>query len=331
MPNFRVGGLLLLPSLLLAAGGHIGQPAASSGTSVDLLSESKPVGTKGASKLEYTALANNDTLLLADISGSGYIENIFVACKYLTDIVIYIDDLQTPVINMPITTFMAAVYIDSQPSYASKWFSGNGNFTGIGIQSFIPIPFSSFAQVYIVNKSGSGATIWSHVTYNTGLPNTWPRTRKLRTAYGSRSNVAPYEVLTMADLTGLSKGRILGIYWMYDGFPGSVSFKQGPLEGNFAVFTNGGASPVFEAPGSEDFFGMSGYFTNFDARAGGGDYLLTIKTSVTWAGYRMFIKDPIGFDNGFKVTWENGKSGQPDANAFTGNSTVIWCVWYYTE
>lgn len=296
---------------------------------LDLLSPMRPPGRKGSHKLEYQPLAAGGAIdLLPSLAGPGYVESIFVACKYETTLNVYVDGATTPSLSVPVPSFFAAAYVDSQPALASPWFSGNGGQNGIGVMTRLPIPFASSIRIEIVNGSGQPATIWSQVTYQTGVPDDWPNTRTLRASCGERSGVRPYVTLVLADVQDRRKGRLAGIYWLYDGRPGRASPATAPLEGNFRITVDGEEPPAFESPGTEDFFGMSGYFDRFSAPAIAGDIGLTVKTPFTFAGYRMFITDPILFRTGLRVEWQNGTAGQA---AWTGTSKVIWCVYYYTE
>jgi len=296
---------------------------------VDVLSPMRPPGRKGSHKLEYQPLASGGRIdLLPSLAGPGYVESIFLACKYATTLNVYVGGGTAPSLSVPVPPFFAATYVDTQPAFASPWFSGNGGPNGIGVMTRLPIPFASSIRIEIVNGSGQPATIWSQVTYQAGVPDDWPNTRTLHASCGERSGVRPYATLVLADVEERRKGRLAGITWLYDGYPGRASPPTAPLEGNFRITVDGAETPAFESSGTEDFFGMSGYFDRFSAPAIAGDIGLTVKTPVTFAGYRMFIADPVLFASGLRVEWQNGTAGQA---AFTGTSKVVWCVTYYTE
>lgn len=293
-------------------------------TSQDLLSGYHIPGVKGNSKGEVVSLANGSTQTLLNISGAGYVDFMWLGVPYGGTLTITIDGVTT--YNDQVQRFFAGEYLDSQAAFAARWFSFN---QPSGMQTFLPIPFGSSIVISITNNSGSTKTIYWEVTYQTSVPVTsWNYTKKLYAVSGVASGIAAYATTTLCNLTGLNRGRLAGIYLNYDGFPGNATPRTAPLEGNVKIYLDGAGSPTVESSGTEDYFAMSDYFNGFSQGANSGDIGLTIKTTDTYAAYRIHDRDPIAFANALKVTWDNGNSSEA---TFTGTSRLAWCVWYYTE
>ena len=313
----------------------------------DLLSGYPVPGTKGCSKLEYQTIAPGATIdLLPTVNGEGYIDFMFLAVPYGATLNITTDGGLT--YSGDVQLYFAAEYADTQPAFGSRWKQANGNNSpgsAVGLASWLPIPFSSSIRVQLTNNSASQATIWSTISYQTNVPTTnFDLSRKMFVSSGRFLSVAPNTVLTLLDVSNLNPGRLGGIYWHYDGYPGNVVPRSAPLEGNFQIYVDGNSAPSYESSGTEDYFGMSNYFKDFGiadltltgsqhaaVSSGFGDSVLTIKTpqdpSNTLAAFRIHARDAIAFQNALKIQWQCGNTSQA---SFTGKSRIAYCVWYYT-
>lgn len=222
--------------------------ASGGSNAVDILSPDRATGTVAYQKNEYTTVTNSSTLNLLNYSGSdGYVDSIMLAYQGEGDpssslINIYYDGEGTPTISAELQHMFMGVYMwpsNDGPSFfgnAAVQFNSVSGSPGGGCYVLkLPIPFTNQIKIDFVNNSGGSATVWSVVEYQTGVPNTWPNTRKLRlsTYYGSA--VAPNTIVPFADYAG-SAGRFVGLYFLDDGYPGSVSYDGAPLEGNVRLY-----------------------------------------------------------------------------------------------
>jgi hypothetical protein len=151
------------------------------------------------------------------------------------------------------------------------------------------------------------------------------------------SGITPNTETDLLNITPNKHGKLMGIGWIYDAFPGSASPAAAGLEGAFKMYIDGAGSPNYATGGSEDFFGAPWYFNNVTVFGSAytstmapqsSDLSITIITASTWGAQRFFIQDPIAFTTGLRVTWTCGNTS---AVSFTGTCEVISSVYYYTE
>jgi hypothetical protein len=315
----------------------------------DILTQ-KPFGTKQSYKNEYASLASGQTAdILPTVTGSGYVDHIYVGADSSFEVKIYIDGETNP--SSDITNLLDLCgdhYVDTQPSFAGRWIiGGNAGVEGVGSCGLIlPVPFKTSIHITVTNHGNSTAYPWfSSVTYNLGVTDDFPYTQKLYIVSGSASGMAPNSIVDLVNVTPNQRGRLAGISWIYDGYPGNASPTTAPLEGNFRIFLDGAATPNYESSGSEDFFDMEFYFHGFGSvnvdsgysfntgfNQSGGNIGMIVKTNqnppFTFGAYRFFIDDPIVFQNALKIDWACGNTSEA---TFTGKCTVFWTVYYYTE
>lgn len=321
---------------------------------VDVLSEAKAGGTLNSAKKEGSSLAASGTLTLLDISpgSAGYLSHMFIAftnsdAAARTDSTLKITvDGETAgdTFNSRIPLYFGAEYCYNTVNYSSRWNGCQQNGSdNIGFYSYIPIPFSTSLKIELINGSASTAsTVWANFTYQTGVANTWPNTRKLRTASGTLTNQTVDTLETLVDAQGISPGRLFGVFMSIDSFPNTANPLTGPLEGNVAIYVDNSMTPSLESSGTEDYFNWSNYFegksTLYGSTSTSGNFsydqgytgiqFSTVISPATWNVYRYHVMDQVLFNNGIKVTWQCGDSTQVN---FTGGVRVAWMIWYYTE
>jgi hypothetical protein len=321
----------------------------------DILSEAKSGGTLNSAKVEGVSVAASATTTLLNITpgSAGYISHMFIAftnsdaaARTSSTLKITVDgEAAGGTFNSRIPLYFGAEYCYNTVNYSSRW---NGcqqnNSNNIGFYSYIPIPFATSVLIELVNGSATTAsTVWANFTYQTGVANTWPNTRKLRTASGTLTNQTVNTVVSLVDVSGINRGRLAGTYMSIDSFPNTANPPTAPLEGNVKIYIDGAGSPNLESSGTEDFFNWSNYFEgsntlygplsannnySYDQGYTGVQFSTVPGTVQTWNVYRYHIMDQVLFTNALKVTWNCGDSTQVN---FTGGVRVAWMIWYYTE
>lgn len=206
--------------------------------------------------------------------------------------------------------------------------ASNNNSDNVGFSAHIPIPFSNSISISITNGNSSIAgLLWWNIAYQTGVSNTWLRTRRLRTSFGTLSGLTQDQVVTLVNQTGLSPGRLRGVSLSIDSYPGGASLNPA-LEGNVKIFLDGSSSPNYESSGTEDYFHMSNFFQGYPVPTATESTGLTLKSGVTANAYRFHLQDPVLFSNALKVTWNCGESAS--GSTFSGTQRLAYVVWCYT-
>jgi hypothetical protein len=173
------------------------------------------------------------------------------------------------------------------------------------------------------------------------VPDTWPFEQRLHVAVVSATSIAANAETNMVNVTPAKPWRLVGVGWIYDAFPGSVSPKTAPLEGAFKIYADN-ASPSITTSGSEDLFGLGWYFNHGNVFGNAstnilapltGDSVCTIgcvnsSTNNTWGAQRFFISDPITGTSSLKMSWTCGNTA---AVSFTGTCKLASTIYYYTE
>lgn len=355
----RLFGLLFLMASVASAQVNIGgsQIQIGSGNPVSVFSPDKVPGTMAyfASNKKATLAAGASLDILPAYSGQGYVNEIFIGgCGYYStlQITVTVDGEATPSINaMPVTTLLG-----TPPSYynianyAGEWVTQSNYYSnsttgdcGNGVFR-LPIPFSSSVHISLKNNGAGSMSIWYIVKYNTGVTDNFPYTQHLYAASFSASGIAAYATTNLINVTTPKKGRLAGISWVYDGYPGSLTPYKAALEGPFCIFIDGSGTATYCSSGSEDFFGEGDYFKNFDSfgeasappatntmTPASNSIIYMLENANTWGAQRFFIKDPVAFNTGLKITWSCGfnQAGVPAITSGTCYTGGV--VWYYTE
>ena len=303
----------------------------------DLLSDSKPRGTKGSYMNDrYPCGAYASCNLLPLVSGQpGYIDHLWTCGDAQSTIQVYVDGEATPDINVALPYLTGGFYSNNgQGPVTGRWITANGQqgaFNGILCGSMnLPIPFSH--SIRVTQKNGDHGTFWiaSMVSYQVGVSNNFVKTHRLHIAAGN-ANVAPYATQSFLSYSG-SGGRLAGFSWLYDAFPNGTTPATGPLEGNFDITADGN---TFSSSGAEDIFEMSFYFAQFAPPSvtqpianGNPNIGLVWHNNYTFSAWRFFIDDPIEFNNSLSMDWH---CGQSDEATVTNSCYVAWAVYYYTS
>jgi hypothetical protein len=306
----------------------------------DIFSSSKPAGVMGTYYGSQTLGAGATGTLLATVTGSGYVSEIFVAVNQSPiAITVTVDGEATPSISAySVQTFLGDGLCDISPSWGGKWIrGGNNGANNCGGLFRIPIPFSSSILIQAKNNSANTVGIASYVVYHTGITDNWIYTQRLYNSEAYVAGMAEDTEGTILDVTPNKRGRLVGVGWIYDGAPGGASPSTGPLEGPFKIYIDGSGTAAYRTSGSEDFFGMPWYFQHLNNFGSGNnttlapsseDIALTFDAPPTFGAQRFFIQDPIVFNTGIKMTWTCGVTARV---SFSGTCLLFAQAWYYTE
>jgi len=283
------------------------------------------------------------TILDAQGIGSGFISSMFFAItnsdflgRERALVKVYIDGEGSPSFSATVVGMHAADYLPDNNKFFSKYITytyTNATPFTLHASNYFQFPFTTGIKVGLTNPSATTSSdIAAYVTYvKTPIDWNWGRRKRLK-AFEQRINangtrgVAPYAQQDLLNLAGGNRGELLMIYMLMDGGDSNYNY----LEGNHKFYVDGDSypgSPSIEFPGTEDYFNHGTYFhTGVFAQ----DYIGTTKRNGTntVGAYRIHELDPIAFDNGIRVTWNNGDSTQ---KVVANNTYLSSTVLYYLD
>ncbi len=299
---------------------------------VDILSPDKASlgGTPAYAVGKLVSIGAGATQTIFSYSGGpGYLSSMWLACQggNSAELIITVDG--TPIYQDVLNNFFACGTVNSGVAgQFSNLFLNNWGGTG----SVIPIPFASSILVQIKNTGGSSFNNWWTISYMKAVADSWLNSSHLHVAVNSVDidgglSLTQDQIGTLLNATGIGPGRLLGICLQFDGSgvtggSNTSSFLEGPVE----IYTDGNL--VLQTSGTEDYFGMSGYFEFVSSGVGGPYVSLVYKSAPSYQALRFHIQDPILFNDSLEVKWQAGNSAYA---TFTGSVVVGWTIWYYTD
>ncbi len=193
----------------------------------------------------------------------------------------------------------------------------------------IMIPFTNGITISIINGSTvAGGSIYSQVYYYPGPPGpqiSGTRKKTFHMATIPFTAVNQYAPIDLINITG--RGQIEGLhFFVYEQGISSPTWLEGDMSWTIDGVLAG------DVGGTEDFFGGQYYWNQLsyatdswgvikNASFGGSFYATGV--------YRLFNKDPMIFDQSYKLTWHNGHVNQGSVPPGTVNLSTI--VFYYLD
>lgn len=273
--------------------------------------------------------------VLNNTSGPGYLTEFFLAVGNYSSgtsdkfhITCIVDG--TTIYDGSLGGFFAAPYFTD--SVSAKYAN---DFTQIwgGTRITYPIPFGSSLEIIFTNNHTATVPIWWTIGVITGAPLNWPRCNQLFIANAGPDNgtdtslsLTQDQVGTLVNASGLNRGRIAGIFLVFNGAACNNNFF---LEGNIQIYLDGVLA--YQSSGIEDYMGAADYFIAVSPGDGNRFQSLILKQpSTLYAFVRFHIHDPMLFDSAFEVKLMMGDSVGSGVS-FTGACLLAYTVWYYTE
>jgi hypothetical protein len=255
-------------------------------------------GRKGA---PTTALPKGQSLVLADIQGSGTIRRIWMttfdhnspeALRGLK-IEMYWDGARTPAVQAPLGDFfchsLGHAVVFQNACFASP--------EGRSFQCFVPMPFRKAAKILLINESGKDNGVYYEVDATLG--DRHDENTMYFHSYWRRENYTTVR----QDMTILprveGRGRFLGCNLGVRQHPSLTGFWWG--EGEVKIYLDGDeANPTLCGTGTEDYIG-DGYGQNLFAHMYSGNQYISEKKNA-YGFYRFHIPDPVYFHKDIRVT-----------------------------
>jgi len=284
----------------------------------------------------FVRIAGNSTFTLAEIEGSGAIQQIWLTPAPLNKtrsmiIRFYWDDEETPSVEVPLGDFFACGW---QEYCQNNSLMVNVN-PGSAFNCYWTMPFRKKAKVTIENLDDNQITIYYQINYVlTEVPD---NAAYFHAQFRRVNPLKAKDVVTLVD--GIKgKGHFVGTYMAWEVFsPGWWG------EGEIKFYMDGDKEfPTIAGTGTEDYFcgsynfDRNGYYREFSTPYAGLVQVLPRDTRAYIPGqrfglYRWHITDPIRFEEDLKVTmqalgWQDGGRYLPLEDDIS--STVFW---YQTE
>lgn len=244
--------------------------------------------------------APGETIVLADIKGSGTIRRIWATLFGRSPealrgikIEIYWDGAETPAVQAPFGDFFGHT-LGSMVTFENACFSSP---EGRSFVCYIPMPFHKSARVQIVNESIHGNGIYYEVDCTVGEKHS--DEMLYFHSFWNRENMTTFrnDFRILPKING--KGRFLGTIIGVRQHPLMYDFWWG--EGEVKVYLDGDTDyPTLCGTGTEDYIGSGWAQDKFINRYQGCPFMSDNKQSI---GYNRFhIPDPIYFYSDISIT-----------------------------
>lgn len=241
------------------------------------------------------ALPARDTLVLADIDGSGIIQTLNILPSVIDSSILrkitlamYWDGSPFPSVEVPLPDFFGAGAglrnINSFYQYVTK----GGEFT-----SYFPMPFQYKGKIVLINNSDFSPSILAEVKYS---EETVDREKVgYFIALYNESTPTKFGVLHPGGAL-LGRGKYIGIHMAFPGYKG-IYFLEG--------------DPIFTVDSSKDntirYTGMEDYFNGGYFFEDGGFSLPFVGCPDRWySTYRFHVLAPYDFRKSFDLKLEHG-------------------------
>ena len=329
----RAGWMVLLAGLLavtaLPARAQDALYRMPGGETTHWASPENATGAKGAAGAEnkggkghaFDSIAAGQSLTLADITGSGVIDRIWMTINDRSAeslramrLDIYWDGAKTPAVSAPLGDFFLHNSGEMKPLQSDLLVSAEGR----SFVSYIAMPFRKSARVVVTNEGATPVTLYFDVDYRAmALPADalyfhawWSRDRA--TTPGRDFTVLPR-------IEG--HGRFLGM---------SVGVQTNPAygkswwgEGEVRMYLDGDRGLAsLSGTGTEDYIGSGWGQGVFADRYQGSP--VADDTTGRWSFYRFHIPDPVLFTHGIRVVWQQiGGAGKAEVIAMQAKGAPL--------
>jgi hypothetical protein len=264
-------------------------------------------GAKGAA---YRPIAAGETVVLADLQGSGTLRRIWVTLgnrtpKALRSYVVrmYWDGSERPAVEVPFGDFFGAIHGRALP-LESELFA---NPEGRSFNCFIPMPYRKGARVTFTNESAEDLPqLYYEIDFTVGEEHpadalyfhaTWRRERW--TTLGK-----DFEILPQVE----GKGRYLGAHIGILGHPQNDGWWG---EGEVKVYLDGDREwPTLVGTGTEDYIGTAYGQGTYSSRYSGS--LVVDERARVFSFFRHHLPDPVWFHQEVRVTLQQMGASSKD-------------------
>eukprot|EP00494_Astrolonche_serrata_P024065 UN24323 len=215
---------------------------------------------------------------------------------------VYVDGETTASIEITLLELANIGKWKSNSKKTTPWGVGLfGHTAKNGVYSTVRIPFGETLRTTLTSsRSGSFSfTILGVENYPVLVGDiTLPTEARLKVYHKNDILLKPYESLAMVDVDRGTAGAVFILQW--DAISTSLYFMEACVRAYF----DGSDTPIFLASGGEDYFLSAWYFNEgeFETPEAGVTFF-NDKTTVS--AYKVHDRDPIIFDDGFRMEFRN--------------------------
>jgi len=240
---------------------------------------------------DFFQLAAGNSLVLADIKGSGTIKRLYIKVDsddpvHLRSMVLrfYWDNSRDPCVECPLGDFFALGHGRYARVNSVPIVTGHKR----GMTCYFPMPFYKRALMVLVNEGrGIQNRIFYQIDYQKGPPAGGAGLFHAQYAQGMMTRSDGNYVVAHAKGRGKYVGTVLSVVCGEDG-----AF----WEGDEKFFIDGEEFPAVQGTGLDDYFGGAwGFEQGFSAHYFGTPVVDGTGKGSEFTGYRFHIRDPISF------------------------------------
>ena len=257
---------------------------------------------QGAKGHPYDTIRAGESLVLADIQGSGVIRRIWITVENRTPVMLrslrlemFWDDATRPAVSAPLGDFFGAA-LGQTVVFENALFSSA---EGRSFNTIVPMPFRRAARLVVTNESTTDLPrIFYDVDYTLGPP---PPEMLYFHAYWRRERpttlAKDFQVLPAIKGRGRYLGTVVGV--QTDPIYGDMWWGEGEMK---IVLNPGAAQETLVGTGTEDYIGTGWGQGAYTHRYQGSP--IADGKNRRWTFYRWHVPDPIFFDTGCEVSWQ---------------------------
>jgi hypothetical protein len=266
---------------------------------------------QGAKGHPYETIRAGQSLVLANIQGSGIIRRIWITVETRTPVMLrslrlemFWDDAARPAVSAPLGDFFGAA-LGQTVAFENALFSSP---EGRSFNTMVPMPFRRAARLVLTNESTMDLPrIFYDVDYTLGPPSAdmlyfhayWRRERP--TTLGQ-----DFLVLPAIKGRGRYLGTVVGVET--DAMYGDTWWGEGEMK---LVLNAGAGHETLVGTGTEDYIGTGWGQGAYTHRYQGSP--VADGKNRRWTFYRWHVPDPIFFDTSCDVSWQQ-IGGAPKAD-----------------
>lgn len=300
--------------------------------------------------MDMRVVQPGETLPLLEAEGAGCVRHIYwtyilvqpeARAQLFRNFILrmYWDGEQSPSVETPLGDFFGVCGGQPRPMRSLGLTVNPGGLeqpdTSWGFNCYFPMPFSNGARIELTNEGDTGIAVWVHVDHELydRTPAWMARAGRFHASFNRRNPTTP-TLDTGINLDGAENYVILDTEGRgaLAGYVVTVDNRKGGWwgEGDDMVFVDGERwPPSYHGTGSEEIFG-GGACPNVEyTNPYTGFHLVENAYGDPWYGknglYRLFVHDPIRFQEHLRVTLEHGH-----ANDLANDYSSV-AFWYQQE